>query len=186
MNYDQKRIEKSIDQYFKLLSSVNRKGMKKLINWLRDPGTGFTDAPASRSEKYHHCYPGALIEHSLKMYAVLGDLVKKFKVKLSEESIIIIALLHDICKAGTYELSNERSKIGYEKNDRYPIGHGDKSIIMVQQFIKLTMDEAMAIRWHMGPFDPAYLEYQGSIKNAGYHRIVSAAFSADYIAAQLI
>lgn len=190
MNYNQKKVGKSIDRYFKLLSSVDRKGMKRLMNWLLASDTGFVNAPASRSPKRHHCYPGGLIEHSLKMHAVLGDLVKKSKLKLDKESIIIIALLHDICKAGTYKLSGiavpPLPEFKYEKDDTYPIGHGDKSIIVVQGFIKLTMDEIMAIRWHMGPFDPAYLIYQGSIKAAGCARLVAAVFSADYIASQLI
>jgi len=182
MSYNQSRVEKLINRYFELLSSVDRKGMKKLIKWLRNPGTGFIDAPASRLSKRHHCHSGGLIEHSLAMHVILGNLIKITKIKLDEDSITIIALLHDICKTGTYTSSEK----GYDKDDKYPIGHGEKSIIIVQKFIDLTMDEIMAIRWHMGPFDPAYLLYQNSIESAGYSKLVAAAFSADYISAHLM
>jgi len=185
MNRNQKR---SIDQYFKLLSSVDRHGIKKLIEWLQDPDNGFVDAPASRTRKRHHCYPGGLIDHSLKMYSALRNLIKKSKLKIPDKSVIIIALLHDICKVGTYQFvveSKKGAKFEYKRDDKYPIGHGDKSIIVVQQFIKLTMDEAMAIRWHMGPFDPAYVIYQESIRRVGYNKLVAAVFAADYISSQL-
>lgn len=192
MNHDRKRIArvaKSVDQYFKLLSSVDRRGIKKLVNWLRKPSTGFVDSPASRTHKRHDCYPGGLIEHSLKMYSILKDLTRKAKLEIPNESTMIIALLHDICKAGIYQFavkSKRGARFEYKRDDKYPIGHGDKSIIIIQKFIVLTADEIMAIRWHMGPFDPAYSTHDSSIKKAGYEKLVAAAFSADYIAALLI
>ncbi len=43
----------------------------------------------------------------------------------------------------------------YKIDDRLPLGHGEKSVIILQSFIKLTRDEIYAIRWHMGGFDCA-------------------------------
>lgn len=43
----------------------------------------------------------------------------------------------------------------YKTEDRLPLGHGEKSVIILQSFIKLTRDEIVAIRWHMGSFDCA-------------------------------
>lgn len=43
----------------------------------------------------------------------------------------------------------------YKTEDRLPLGHGEKSVIILQSFIKLTRDEIFAIRWHMGAWDCA-------------------------------
>lgn len=77
-------------------------------------------------------------------------------------------MLHDLCKVGFYHPKEKFWKDesapygqqwkryeGYEIKDKLPLGHGEKSVIMAQQFIKLTFQEMLAIRWHMNFFNPA-------------------------------
>ena len=80
------------------------------------------------------------------------------------ETIIIVALLHDICKANCYrtEKRNVKEYGGwvekqiYVFEDELPLGHGEKSLYLASKFIKLSDEEAAAIRWHMGAFDNAF------------------------------
>ncbi|MEG0542780.1 MAG: hydrolase, partial [Angelakisella sp.] len=39
--------------------------------------------------------------------------------------------------------------------DSFPYGHGEKSVFLIERFIRLKPAEATAIRWHMGGFDEA-------------------------------
>ena len=92
------------------------------------------------------------------MEAEYGD----YTQKISPESVAIIALLHDICKVNFYvkDLKNVK-KDGqwvqepyFRIEDSLPYGHGEKSVYMISGFMRLTREEAMAINWHMGGFDP--------------------------------
>ena len=124
----------------------------------------FFTAPAST--KFHCAYEGGLCEHSLNVYDCLKSYLETdraketFGLKFSDETIAISALLHDICKINTYVVSMrnvKNDKTGqwekvpyYDYNDTLPYGHGEKSVYIVSGFMRLTRDEAMAIRWHMG------------------------------------
>ena len=130
---------------------------------------GFFEAPAS--SQGHGAYPGGLLEHSLNVYdsamATRRDLIAMrpdLEKELPEASVAISALLHDICKSNFYKLSRKkkRNEIGifedveaYEIHDEiFPVGHGEKSVIMLlQSGLYLTDEEIYAIRWHMGPWN---------------------------------
>ena len=81
----------------------------------------------------------------------------------SEDSSALCALLHDICKAQFYKISTrnvKNEKTGqwerqpyYTIEDAFPYGHGEKSVFLIERFLRLKTSEAMAIRWHMGGFD---------------------------------
>ena len=174
-----------IERYESLLKSTNRDGIDKLIEFIRK--SDFYTAPAST--KFHNCHEGGLLEHSLNVYDCLYNKVKStdvFKKALSdsakefwdtdefEKTIVIVALLHDLCKMFMYEVEMKNKKIysdhgskkdsqgrfdwesvpGYTVNDRVPYGHGEKSVMMIEQFITLTKEERFAIRWHMGFTEP--------------------------------
>lgn len=150
--------EKNKKRFIELLNKVNRFGIKDFINWLET--TDFFTAPAST--KYHNAFDGGLLDHSLNVYKNLLNEVKTIKnVKYSDDTLIIVALLHDICKADFYETSMRNVKKNdkwiqepyYTINDSFPIGHGEKSVIILQQWFQLTSDEIMAIRWHMGAYE---------------------------------
>ena len=126
-----------------------------------DNETDFFSAPAST--RFHGACDGGLCMHSLNVYHALHD--GFFTEGESEESYAICALLHDLCKAnyykkGTRNVKNDATgqweKVpSYSVEDLFPYGHGEKSVFLIERFMKLKVEEAVAIRWHMGGFDDA-------------------------------
>lgn len=144
--------------------NIRRAGSDKLLDFLSSDACDFFTAPAST--RFHCSYEGGLCEHSLNVYDCLKSYLaterakETFGLEFSEESVAIVALLHDLCKINTYKVSSRNvkddktgvwSKVPYyEYNDTLPYGHGEKSVYIISGFMRLTRDEAMAIRWHMG------------------------------------
>ncbi len=143
--------------------NIKREGADRLLDFLENKSDFFT-APAST--RYHNAFEGGLLRHSLNVYDCLCDYMERprikeqYKLTASAETIAIVALLHDICKVNFYKVSFRNAKNEqtgqwekvpyYEINDTLPYGHGEKSVYMVSGFIRLSREEAMAIRWHMG------------------------------------
>ena len=149
------------EQFIELLRSTNREGIENLINFLEK--TDFFKAPAST--RFHGDYEGGLLEHSMKVYEIFKEKVKNASIEMnvSNDTIIISALLHDVCKANFYKVDyrNAKNELGvwekvpyYTIDDQIPYGHGEKSVMMISEFIKLTPEEKYAIRWHMGFTEP--------------------------------
>lgn len=145
------------EEFIELLKKTNRENMDKLIEFIEK--TDFFKAPAST--RFHGAYEGGLVEHSLKVYEILKEKAKNSVIEITtpEESLIIIALLHDICKANFYKIDyrNAKNALGeWEKvpyftvDDTIPYGHGEKSVMMITEYMKLTPEEKYSIRWHMG------------------------------------
>lgn len=148
------------ERFIELLRSTEREGIEDLIEWLET--TDFYVAPAST--KFHGNYKGGLLEHSLNVYDTLKDevsniMAKTEKINIEQDSIILVALLHDLCKVNLYkvEYRNTKNEYGqwvkvpyYAIEDNEPYGHGEKSVMLASQFIKLTLEEMYSIRWHMG------------------------------------
>ena len=139
---------------------ITREGADKLLDFLLN-GSDFFTAPAST--RYHGAYEGGLVEHSLNVYDCLADMASRLKdrygIEYSDESIAIAGLLHDICKVNFYKTSyrNVKDETGrwqsvpyYTIEDTLPYGHGEKSAYIVSAYMRLTRDEAFAIRYHMG------------------------------------
>ena len=144
------------EEFIELLKQTNREGIEDLIDFLNK--TDFFEAPAST--RFHGCFKGGLLEHSIKVYEIL-----KTKTEDSD-SVKIVALLHDVCKANYYKVDyrNAKNEQGvwekvpyYAVDDTIPYGHGEKSVMMISEFIKLTPEERYAIRWHMGFTEPKEL-----------------------------
>ena len=140
-------------------SQVSRPGADKLLDWLAT--TDFFRAPAST--RFHGACEAGLVMHSLNVYHALMD--RFFEEGDNPESMAICGLLHDLCKAnyykaGTRNVKNEATG-QWEKvptfmvEDQFPYGHGEKSVYLIERFIRLKPAEAVAIRWHMGGFDDA-------------------------------
>ena len=142
------RFETVVEEYIK------REGIKDLLEAIAK--TDFYTAPAST--KYHDSHENGLVKHSLEVFDILyKDL--NYQDEISLESIAIVALFHDLCKTGFYEVSTRNTKDEkgkwiqvpyYTVNDLLPMGHGSKSVILIQEFMKLSIEEIMAINWHMG------------------------------------
>lgn len=150
------------EQIIELLKSTNREGMDGLIEFLEK--SDFFRAPAST--RFHGDHEGGLAEHSFKVYEILKEKVKIAGLDIPEESIIISALLHDICKTNFYKIDyrNAKNSLGvwekvpyYTIEDTIPYGHGEKSVMMLTEYIKLTNNEKYSIRWHMGFSEPKEL-----------------------------
>ena len=144
-------------------SNVHREGAEALLDYLENKSDFFT-CPASA--KFHGAYAGGLCDHSLNVYHCLKDYLARERVQelygleVPDESVAIAALLHDLCKIGCYKAGTRNVKNEatgqWEKvptffyEDPLPYGHGEKSVYIISGFMKLTRQEAMAIRWHMG------------------------------------
>lgn len=149
------------EEFISLLRSTNREGIEEVIQFLEK--SDFYKAPAST--RFHGSFEGGLLEHSMKVYEILKHKVKNSVLDLtvSDDTLIIIALLHDICKVNFYKVDyrnakNERGEWEkvpyYTVDDTIPYGHGEKSVMMITEYMKLTVEEKYCIRWHMGFTEP--------------------------------
>ena len=196
------------------MGKVTRDGIKDLMEYIRK--SDFYSAPAST--RFHLACPGGLLQHSLNVYDCLiakrsSPLWSKYLNSISEESLILISLLHDLCKANLYTIGfkNQKTydveKVGaanssqvkhdslgdfvwetvpkYETNDRCPLGHGEKSLALSQHYIKLKAEEIFAIRWHMG-FSEEKSQYNSIGEAMERWPIVLAIHEADLEASKLL
>ncbi|CDA16551.1 MAG: hydrolase [Clostridia bacterium] len=158
LSYEKKMKEK----FIQLLRKTNREGIEDLINFIEEK-TDFFTAPAST--RFHGSHEGGLLEHSMKVYEILDYKIKNNVIDLHvpEDTIIIVSLLHDICKVNFYKVDYRNAKNArgewekvpyYTIDDTIPYGHGEKSVMMLTEYIKLTSEEKYSIRWHMGFSEP--------------------------------
>ncbi len=162
-----------------ILTATSRPGIENLITYLQE--TDFFTAPAST--KFHGSYEGGLADHSLHVWHLLQEKDRYYNLGLSFDTIAITALLHDICKVNFYAKEMKsvlKGKINVKKNrkidghwqeveeevndwqqeevwvcnDQFPVGHGEKSVIIAMKFIQLSDLEIAMIRWHMGGYEP--------------------------------
>lgn len=152
------------DQFVQLYKeNITRPGSDRLLEYLLSDSSDFFTAPAST--RYHGAYEGGLCEHSINVFECLKSYLERERVKdtygldYTDESIAIVALLHDLCKINLYRTSfrNAKNDMGvwekvpyFEFHDTLPYGHGEKSVYIISGFMRLTREEAFAIRWHMG------------------------------------
>lgn len=165
--------DKNIERFENLLRSTERYNIEALISFIRK--SDFYTAPAST--KYHSCHEGGLLEHTLHVYDCLKEKTKTYpydQYDFQDRNLIIAALLHDICKTYFYDIEYKNKKVysetgaksdsngrfdwvtvpGYTVNDRFPYGHGEKSVMIAESYIQLEPVEKYAIRWHMGFTEP--------------------------------
>lgn len=139
---------------------------EKAIDWLRT--TDFYTAPAST--KYHEAFPGGLLIHSINVYNHVLEIAKLSNFsKVSIPHAAMAALVHDWCKIGYYEsyqknVKNEATgqwekETAYKVNQKgLPLGHGVTSLYLAMQVMRLTPEQALAIRWHMGRWQVCDIE----------------------------
>lgn len=190
---DDTRKRELTDRFDELLRSTGRSGVENLISYLHS--TDFYEAPAST--RFHSSYEGGLIQHSLNVFDMLEQ---KFENKpwsnfeIKRDTLIIVALCHDICKANYYgvEMRNRKNEHGvwekypfYIVDDKSPYGHGEKSAMITSNFIKLSAEERYAIRWHMG-FSESKENYNYVGKAMELYPLVIAAHEADLEATYLM
>ena len=184
-----------VKEFEDLLLSTKREGIDKLLEFIRK--SDFYKAPAST--RFHSCHEGGLLEHSLNVYKCLKEkrsniIWKEPLEKIPEESLIVSALLHDLCKTYFYvvDYRNKKNDAGvwekvpyYTVDDKIPYGHGEKSVMMIEEYIKLTPTERYAIRWHMGWSEPKE-NYNALGTAMGKYPLVLALHEADQEATYLL
>lgn len=174
-------------------TEIKRDGIKELLSFLEK--SDFFIAPAST--RFHGNYEGGLCEHSLNVYYEAKKLNELYNLGFSNETIAITALFHDLCKTNYYKkgfrnVKDETSgewikKEIYEIDEKVPLGHGEKSCIMLQSYMKLSLPELLAIRWHMGGFDAAVKGGDYSLSKAqDASKLVPLLSIADMVASHLI
>jgi hypothetical protein len=155
-------VEQAKQRFLDIFTThITRDGADRLLEFLKK--SDFFTAPAST--RYHGAFDGGLVLHSVNVYDCLKDYLERPRVKelygleYSEESIALVALLHDMCKIDVYTkgFRNVKNDKGiweqvpvYNYEDKLPYGHGEKSVYMISGFMRLSREESMAIRWHMG------------------------------------
>ncbi|MEG0998782.1 MAG: hydrolase [Clostridiales bacterium] len=142
--------------------NIKREGSERLLEYLINR-SDFFSAPASG--RFHLAKPEGLVTHSLNVYHCLQDYLSRKSVKEQyglnpgEETVAIVALLHDLCKINCYKpgFRNVKDENGkwqkvpsYDYEDDLPYGHGEKSVYIISGFMALTREEAFAVRYHMG------------------------------------
>lgn len=142
---------------------IHRDGAERFLEYLTGPASDFFTAPAST--RYHGAYAGGLAEHSVNVYQCLRAYLDRERVKdiyglsYSDETVALVSLLHDVCKIGCYKVGtrNVKDEQGvwqkvpfYQFDDPLPYGHGEKSVYIISGFMRLSREEAFAIRYHMG------------------------------------
>ncbi len=208
-------IEDNIARFETLLSSVQRAGMSNLMSYIKNR-TDFYKAPAST--RFHLACEGGLLQHSLNVYDCLAakrqaPIWGQILADIPEESLIITALLHDLCKANFYVEGTKNQKtydpdkvaaaegwqvkhdhLGdfiwetvktYQIDDQMPLGHGEKSVMLIQSFMRLSLTEVMAIRWHMG-FSEAKENYNALGSAMEKYPLVLAIHEADLEASKIL
>ena len=190
------------DEFISLLRATARQGMDSVISYLEK--VGFFEAPASVNR--HLSHEGGLMEHSLNVYRMAMMLREQIIAmrpgtadELPQESIVIAALLHDVCKANIYKKAKKWRKDEqnrWEQYDtyeadysRFPIGHGEKSVIMLLRLgLELTNDEVLAIRWHMGAWNLPFQSFEDkcNISEASDHTLTALIQSADALATHIM
>lgn len=157
---EKEQIEKLKEEFKNIVNeNIKRSGIDELMKWLET--TDFFEAPAS--SRFHSAEPGGLCFHSINVYKRLLKLCTDEwgEENINKESIAIIALFHDICKCCYYKVDYRNVKENgewvkkpyYAIDDMLPYGHGEKSVYIVNGYMRLTREEALAINWHMGGFD---------------------------------
>ena len=152
------------EEFIKLYKeNITREGSDKLLAYLDSPQSDYFTAPAST--RFHGAFEGGLLEHSINVYYCLEDYLSRQRVQTTyglsypAESVAICALLHDLCKVNCYKKGtrNKKDQNGvwqtvptFEYEDDMPYGHGEKSAYIISGFMRLTREEAFAIRYHMG------------------------------------
>lgn len=171
----------NIAKFEELLSEVKREGINSLLDFIRK--SDFYTAPAST--RFHLSEQGGLLKHSLHVYECLNAKVsapiwKDVLKDVSRETILIVSLLHDLCKTYYYttDFKNQKTydvdKVSaassrevkhdakgdyiwetvpcFTVDNKYPLGHGSKSVVFILQYMKLSMEEITAITYHMGAY----------------------------------
>ena len=187
------------EKFNKAMEFITRDGLQDLITWLEND-TDFFVAPSSTA--FHGNFTEGLLQHSVN---VLEFAIHNFNIMVKKrpehehlrESLIISAIFHDVCKTNQYQMTEKWTKDannkwqsyqGYTVEDKFPLGHGEKSVFLISRHMKLTEEEALAIRWHMGSFEVSTIipgMTKAAYDKAYEHPLVVLLHAADLLATRV-
>ena len=198
--------KKLIERFETELAKVDRPGADKLLTYIRK--SDFYTAPAST--RFHLSCPGGLLQHSINVLDALRGLLDwneneqiwEYRVaghvvdSASDESVTLMALLHDLCKINFYSVRSHtvknqetgqwEEKPYYVVEDQMPLGHGDKSVLLISKYINLTDQELYSIWHHMGFVGQDYAALKSVDLSIQKHPMVLALQTADMMASKLM
>lgn len=189
MSFDANELASMRREFYQWCQFIEERLPEGFVDWLRDE-SDFFDAPASAA--HHLSCEGGLLAHSLHVCERLLGLVREEEAlaDVRDETAVLVGLFHDLCKTGTYRkgFKSKKQKDGswervtcYTYDTDLPMGHGEKSVyLLLQHGVKLTDEEALAIRWHMGGWDNAVKGGSRDLSTAQrITRLVTALHCAD-------
>ena len=198
MEIDIEQNKQIFKGYYDKFIIPTKKGAADLWDWIEK--SDFFTAPAS--SKFHLDCAGGLCQHSLNVYHNLKRIVDMEKevhpeLDIKEESIAICGLLHDLCKVNFYKIEMRNVKNQdtgkwesvpyYVTDEKFPMGHGEKSVMIILSYMHLSGEEIAAINWHMGGFDERVRGGASKSISAAYEKFPLAVFTqaADFIASYI-
>ena len=197
---------KLIERFEAEMAKIHRTGIEDLITYIRQ--SDFFTAPAST--RFHLSCPGGLLQHSINVLDALRGLLDwneneqiwEYRVaghvvdSASDESVTLMALLHDLCKINFYSVRSHtvknqetgqwEEKPYYVVEDQMPLGHGDKSVLLISKYINLTDQELYSIWHHMGFVGQDYAALKSVDLSIQKHPMVLALQTADMMASKLM
>lgn len=192
----QVNLDENRKRTIELWNKVDRLGTEEIIRFLET--SDYFAAPCST--EHHLCVTGGLAQHSLNVYDLLMEKIEHYLPigSFEPDTKIICGLGHDLCKVNFYardfkwykdEQKRWQQKLVWVVKDQFPMGHGEKSVSILQDYIKLTEAEKLAIRWHMCAFDAGiHFNYPSGFpfREASKNPLVVLLFTADYEASQIL
>lgn len=156
-----------INYFKKIIKSICERDYSDITNYLI-VDTDYFIAPASTI--YHNNYAGGLFHHSLNVLKFAKKLRDLYKFDfITDETLFVVCMFHDLCKTNVYQIKEAwkkddhgrwRSYNSYFYEESFPMGHGEKSMYLVQKYFKICDIEALAIRFHMGyTIESAHCKY---------------------------
>ncbi|GAA0101439.1 hypothetical protein UT300012_21540 [Paraclostridium bifermentans] len=193
----EEKLKSNKENFIKLAGLIKRDGIEDLMAWLET--TDFYSAPAST--KFHGNFEGFLVMHSTNVANCLQKMNSSFSLGIPVESVLICGLFHDLCKVNLYKrvkrvFKDDDANGGkgkwydymtyvFDDSESAPLGHGEKSVMKIMEFMKLSTLEQVMIRWHMGAYEEGALK--NGLNNAfDYHKGVSALAIADMQASNFL
>jgi hypothetical protein len=153
--------------------TVRQNEFGRFVSFLEEE-TSWLSSPAST--RYHMNIEGGLLLHSVGVAETALRLRYLLAPDLSEESVVITALFHDVGKVGhsrkPYYLPNDNlwevrhRGIAYKVNPEIiAMNSAVRGLCLVSRFITLSEEEAQAIVAHDGLFP-----MKGGVANLEYHQ----------------
>ena len=153
----------SVKERYEFLKNkvVNRKKEFDVFIAMFEKETSWLSSPAST--KYHLNKEGGLLEHSVGVAETMLKLRETLTPEISEESCVIVGLLHDAGKIGMpgkprylkndNEWEIKKRGMTYKINpEEVYMGLAARSLYLIAKYIPLSDSEAQAILYHDGQY----------------------------------